>query len=194
MKKIYLIIVLVLASMMVVAEPSYKFMRGHSTRCVSSKTSAQQMIGHMGSVYEQHHAGIKIDGPSYDGLNMTAPSGRIGRSIVTSDVNIIGGSDVMTGSLMTTGLGSRRGGLNGGNSGTTGGTASVINPFTTADGVTLGLHGKKATIGNELVEIDPNGSYNGEPTHDNFSPIGDALVPLLMMIMAFAGFVYFRKK
>ena len=82
------------------------------------------------------------------------------------------------------------GGYSGGASGA-GSGSGFGNPFTTSDGITLGLHGKEAEIGGGLTPwIDFNGTY--QPPMEN--PIGDALVPLMLMILAFAGVVYFRRK
>lgn len=51
-----------------------------------------------------------------------------------------------------------------------------------------GVRKAPPSVGTEVTE----GGY--DPTNPQFSPLGDALIPLLLMASAFAVFTYFRRR
>lgn len=189
MKKILLILLFVLPSVLVLADgPQYKFLRGSANKRVSSLREAYDVHINRGARNVQG-SGVS----DYSNVNgVVAP---LGRSIVSSDITIKTEED----SRIKVSAGSIVGGRTSSNDGFTnahGSNSTVGFENGDEDGITLGLVGNLAGKGNAVQAAFSGTIGTGQPPMlaNPTVPLGDALLPLLMMILSFAGFVYFRKK
>lgn len=194
-------ITLILAMMMVVLSafaaqdgPKYRFMKGNS----STQSRFDKDIDHNGAFdvkYNSNSAGTSAI--NFDAINNSqTPKSifRFGMGERGSNSSSIGGGSVSA---------SRGVSLGGSHTATTSGSAlsGALYGGKKGNDITLGQNGHLALFGNDLPIMDgePTEGEGGQNTNaegetPRYFPIGDAMLPLLMMIMAFAGFVYFRKK
>lgn len=192
MKKILLILLFVMPSIFVLADgPQYKFLSGNANKRISSLNDVYNVkVNTRANI----HAGAAraID---YDNVNTIANP--TGHSLVSSDITI--GSEKHGSVSAASGIGINGHGIKVGrdNSGATTGTAFATALGSSKSGreITLGQNGHLALFGNTIDPTDgPGGNSNASGETPQTTPLGDVLLPLLMMILSFAGFVYFRKK
>lgn len=191
MKKITLILAMMMIVMSAMADgPTYSFMKGGMGKSRDAKIN----VVSSSQAYDNNHKNINATTAAmdFDAVNNTQTATRsifrfgMGESVSTS-------APAVSGSVATSA------GIRAGERGTatTTGSALSVALFNGKKGndITLGQNGHLALFGDDIKLMD------GEDTDPNAGefetprvPLGDAMLPLLMMIMAFAGFVYFRRK
>lgn len=191
MKKITLILAMMMVVLSVFAAqdgPKYQFMKGNS----GTQSCFDKDIDHNGSFdvkYNSNSAGTSAI--NFDAINNSQTPKSIFRFGMGE--NASNGSSVGGGSASA----SRGVSLGGSHTATISGSAlsGALYGNKKGNDITLGQNGHLALFGEGLGIFDnegtPNSDAGGEPKRP---PLGDAMLPLLMMILSFAGFVYFRKK
>ncbi len=194
-------ITLILAMMMVVLSafaaqdgPKFSFFKGGDAFNNNAKPRSliDEDFNHNESFdinYNSNSAGTSAI--NYDAINNSqAPRSifRFGMGENGSNGSSVGGGSVSA---------SRGVSLGGSHTATTSGSAlsGALYGNKKGNDITLGQNGHLALFGEGLGIFDnegtPNSGAEGEAPR---VPLGDAMLPLLMMILSFAGFVYFRKK
>lgn len=192
MKKISLILAMMMIVMSAMADgPTYSFMKGGMGKSRDAKIN----VVSSSQVYDSNHKNINATTAAmdFDAVNNTQTATRsifrfgMGESVSASAPVVSGGvaasSGIRAGERRTATVNT--------------GSALSVALFNGKKGndITLGQNGHLALFGDDIKLMD------GEDTDPNAGefetprvPLGDAMLPLLLMIMAFAGFVYFRKK
>lgn len=194
MKKILFILLLVMPSMLIFADgPQYKFLRGNG-----NVSSFDQVYDVNINTKTNKTAGTRV--ANYENVNTVANP--TGRSLVSSDLSI--GSERNHGSVSGTSGSSSTGGVVTDDYTVTATTGLAIgnslkNGKSSGRQVVLGQFGHQALFGEEMLGIFENGGTTGGNTNaegatPKKTPLGDALLPLLMMILSFSAILYFRKK
>ena len=183
MKKILLILLLIMPSMIMLADgPKYKFLSsGNSGSIFRGQTSGQY------SSQSSRTANAGTRAVNYNDVFRTeAPA--TGRSLVSSEISI-SSEEGTTHTVSETGAASgitlgRRGGES-----VTAKQGSVITAAFSKNGpntITLG-NGKLALDGNAITGPDAG---TCQPPASYRSPLGDAIAPLLLLVLAFAAFKF----
>lgn len=186
MKKILLILLLIMPSIFVLADgPQYKFLRSMDRNAsVGSRQSARQ--GEHWAKPTDINLDINVNARTvnYDEVFRVAVSSR---PLVSSDVTISetgtgnsNGSSPLAGALGRKGNGSEVSAKSG---------SMVVSGFGGSAHTLVELgHGKLALVGSA---IDPDqGTW--QPPKTAHTPLGDAMVPMLLMALAFAA-IKFKK-
>lgn len=162
---------------------------------VSVLTFAQVKQVSRNQLYQLNHSKMSY-APHYDYSNQLEPTAQ-GKSLVSSAISID-----KDGSMPVVGHASTLSAIGSTNvefvSGAGMGAFATARPVSLVEdnGVfTLGLHGKHALVGGEISGENYLGSSEPfEPTSDEGpAPLGDALIPMLLMILAFGGWKFWKK-
>ncbi len=188
MKKILLILLFVLPSVFVLADgPQYRFLKGNG----SSRFSSMKQVYDVKVSTRAHASGFGV--ADYDNVNAIAKPA--GRSLVSSEVSIDGegkrSSSVSGHSAVGIGVSTsdKYISLDKGNLF----SSSFVIENSGSDFV-LGKNGSLAGRGTAVMDYTGRIGAGQPPLAANPVPLGDALLPMLLLILSFAGFVCFRKK
>lgn len=184
MKKILLILLLIMPSVVMLADgPQYKFLRGVNAFAARQSNHATQNAN-WASVNVNNGVNAGSRAVNYnDVFRTSAPS--TGRSLVSSEISIttenadynVSG----TGASTSISLGRKSEGI----TATHGSAITAVFSKSAPEVITLG-HGKLAATGGE---IRPDAG-TAQPPATAHTPIGDAMVPMLLMALAFAAFKF----